>query len=488
MKKMVNIIAVFFACSYLANLHTAVITDDLAAKAGATFVGLLAEIKANAKDETKRKENEKKFSDELEKFKQEDLEKIFHIASNTISQAVPIFTAYQTANKAVFDSLKNGKISVKWDDFSEFREALLGLIVALETTFNDEAAKKILEDQLIEELKNVNLSTNEFIDAADTMLRRIEEVSSNEQLLEAFETLLKPTKYGLDINNPKAVFSKLYELLEKYKKTGKTKKSLIEDQFLRIFNKVADKKAVLKEKDSGGAHLLQMARLTAPDSDKIITILEKETPETDWTNQNESFSKLVYLLYKFYTKPNDDKPVNEFIDSIKKIKQDLWAKILLAPIPGSPYPLLHLAAQGGTNKMVLAMLEHLSDDLKKDGFIDSEAPDHLSPLMVALGSNNIAASTILLEKGANVHQVTPEGLGTLHYAAIGNIKDKDIITRLVNGNASQEKDSFGRTPLDIAQDKNHKEFIEILTKLNQTAELNQKENLEKLSKALNALK
>lgn len=119
--------------------------------------------------------------------------------------------------------------------------------------------------------------------------------------------------------------------------------------------------------------------------------------------------------------------------------------------------LLELGVSPQSSDATLWMATSSLDDLKllvKSGLSPNQRPYHgLHPLMYACRADktlDIPKARYLIELGANVNAIGPQGRTALHYAARGG--NAELCDFLLNAGADRTRlDDEGRTPFDIAK-------------------------------------
>jgi ankyrin repeat protein len=118
---------------------------------------------------------------------------------------------------------------------------------------------------------------------------------------------------------------------------------------------------------------------------------------------------------------------------------------------------LHLAAYFGNRKITELLL-----DLEADVLLRSKNPLQATALHSALSNKHWEVARLLIQKGADIHAATAGTLFTpLHYAvANGSL---DIAKLLVSlGVDSGAKTNDGKTAIELAREKGHKEIANYL--------------------------
>jgi ankyrin repeat protein len=101
------------------------------------------------------------------------------------------------------------------------------------------------------------------------------------------------------------------------------------------------------------------------------------------------------------------------------------------------------------------------DELSPNGIADDWTPLH-----VAAHAGRIEVAEYLLTKGADIQAKCTcgdEGLTPLHMAA-RNGHENTVKMLLTKGADASLKSKAGRTPMDLAKEKNHPEVVELLSK------------------------
>lgn len=140
------------------------------------------------------------------------------------------------------------------------------------------------------------------------------------------------------------------------------------------------------------------------------------------------------------------------LGDFEKIKSLIEAKpILLNQKDKNGESLLHKVAGYGH----LDICKYL---ISKGIPVDIEIPDaKATPLMMAVSFNNFEVVEYLLSVGANINKQDLNGVSSMHYAVSRNLLKMASLLKSKHADLDL-KDKIGRTPLDIAKEK---EFAEI---------------------------